>query len=159
MVNMAADLSAVTGVVQSVSYSILLTRLQRLLLYFWHNLLDRYGRVRCISISFPHCAESMVCHTSMWLPRCAGSMAKAAMKSANGESAGGMRLTASPSMDHIHVRSDSADSLASLDAMHETDNLIPRRPMILPHWRANRQFWTCPWLEQSKSFWQCIHCS
>ncbi len=63
----------------------------------------------------------------------AGSMAKAAMKSAKGESAGGMRLTASPSMDHIHVRSDSADSLASLDAMHETDSLIPRRPMTLPH--------------------------
>ena len=63
----------------------------------------------------------------------AGSMTKAAVRASKGELAGGLRMTTSPSMDHIHVRSDSADSLASLDAMHETDSLVPRRPSTLPH--------------------------
>lgn len=44
----------------------------------------------------------------------------------------GLRLTTSPSMEHFSVRSDSVDSLAGLDAMHENDSLIPRRPMTLP---------------------------
>lgn len=63
----------------------------------------------------------------------AGSMAKAAVRASRGEPTAGLRLTTSPSMDHFHVRSDSADSLASLDAMHETDSLVPRRPTTLPH--------------------------
>ncbi|DBB11894.1 hypothetical protein WJX82_001690 [Trebouxia sp. C0006] len=84
-----------------------------------------------LTINF--CIGVTIVFISMHIFFSQGSMAKAAMKSAKGESAGGMRLTASPSMDHIHVRSDSADSLASLDAMHETDSLIPRRPMTLPH--------------------------
>lgn len=62
-----------------------------------------------------------------------GSMAKAAVKASKGEPTGALRLTTSPSMEHFQVRSDSNDSLASLDAMHETDSLIPRRPMTLPH--------------------------
>ena len=61
----------------------------------------------------------------------AGPMTKAA-KPAGSEATGGTRMTISPSMDHISVRSESVDSLASLDAMHETDSLMPRRPMILP---------------------------
>ena len=58
-------------------------------------------------------------------------MVKAAAKASKVEPTG-LRLTTSPSMEHFSVRSDSVDSLASLDAMHETDTLVPRRPMTLP---------------------------
>ena len=63
-------------------------------------------------------------------PSGAGSMVKAAVQASKAEPSG-LRLTASPSMDHFSVRSDSVDSLASMDVMHETDNLIPRRPVTL----------------------------
>ena len=61
----------------------------------------------------------------------AGSMVKAAVQASKVDNTG-LRLTTSPSMEHFSVRSDSVDSLASLDAMQETDSLIPRRPMTLP---------------------------
>lgn len=59
-------------------------------------------------------------------------MAKAAVQASRVEPTG-LRLTTSPSMDHFSLRSDSVDSLASMDVMHETDNLLPRRPVtVLP---------------------------
>lgn len=44
------------------------------------------------------------------------------------------RLTTSPSMEHFMVRSGSLESAASLDSMHDLDNLVlpPRHPPTLP---------------------------
>ena len=78
--------------------------------------------------------QSMTLHMryqSRVLSSGAGSMVKPALHASKVEPTG-LRLTTSPSMEHFSVRSDSVDSLASLDAMHETDSLIPRRPMTLP---------------------------
>lgn len=60
----------------------------------------------------------------------AGSMVKGAAQVSRVEPTG-LRLTTSPSMEHFSVRSDSVDSLASMDVMHDTDDLVSRRPMTL----------------------------
>lgn len=62
-----------------------------------------------------------------------GSVAKAALKSNKGSGSTGVSLTTSPSLEHLQTRSESIDSLASLDSLHETDTLMPRRPATLPH--------------------------
>ena len=64
---------------------------------------------------------------------CAGSVAKAALKTTKGSGSTGVSLTTSPSLEHLQTRSESIDSLASLHSMHETDTLMPRRPATLPH--------------------------
>lgn len=89
-------------------------------LFFGHRLTVNF----CIGVT--------IVFISMHIFFSQGSMAKAAVKASRGESTEGLRMTVSPSMDRFSVRSDSVDSLASMDAMHETDSLIPRRPMTLP---------------------------
>ncbi|KAL3159295.1 hypothetical protein ABBQ32_011251 [Trebouxia sp. C0010 RCD-2024] len=83
-----------------------------------------------LTINF--CIGVTIVFISMHIFFSQGSMAKAAVQASRVEPTG-LRLTTSPSMDHFSLRSDSVDSLASMDVMHETDNLLPRRPVtVLP---------------------------
>lgn len=63
----------------------------------------------------------------------AGAMTKTA-KNGRSDVPEPTRLTTSPSMEHFMVRSGSLESVASLDGIHDADNLSlpPRHPLTLP---------------------------